>query len=387
LNTIKNSEKKSTGNKSGNISFGNLKIQYLQIQDEIDDAINCVLAKGRFILGEELSAFETEFSKYCGCAFGIGVGSGTEALHLSLLAAGIKSGDEVITVPNTAVPTVSAISFAGAIPKFVDIDLKTYTMDVSRLESAISKKTKAIIPVHLYGQCADMEPILKIAKQNGIVVIEDACQAHGAMYKDKKAGCLGDLGCFSFYPSKNLGAYGDGGMVVTSNPEYSEKIKLLRNYGQVNRYKHKIKGYNSRLDEIQAVILRVKLKYLDKWNKARREKAHLYAALLGKINGITLPSEAQYSKHVYHLFVIRCSQRDSLQAFLAERGIETMIHYPIPVHFQDSYQDLGYKKGDFMISELSAGSILSLPIYPEFPEENISIIAETIGEYIAGTLK
>lgn len=378
-------EKNITGNRMINIPFGDLKVQYLQIQDDIDNAIRRVLDRGWYILGEEGAAFENEFAEYCGSAYAVGVGSGTEALHLSLVAAGIGPGDEVITVPNTAVPTLSAISFAGAVPKLVDIDPNTYTMDVAKLKSSVNEKTKVILPVHLYGQCVDMDPIIEIAKQHNLIVIEDACQAHGALYKGRKAGSIGDMGCFSFYPSKNLGAFGDGGMVVTSNSEFAKKIKLLRNYGQIKRYHHQSKGFNSRLDEIQAAILRVKLKYLDAWNEIRKNKARLYLSLLNNIDGIITPQEAIYGRHVYHLFVIRCVQRNNLQAFLAEKGVGTLIHYPIPVHLQNSYSDLGYKKGDFTISENCAESILSLPLYPEIDNENIHVVVNAIGEFLLGS--
>lgn len=370
-----------TGAEGIKIPFGDVKVQYNLIKEEIDDAINRVFERGWFILGEELEVFEKEFAKYCNCLYGIGVGSGTEALHLALLALSVTSGDEVITVPNTAVPTISAISLAGAIPKFVDINPETYTMDVTKVESVITKKTKAIIPVHLYGQCADMDAILDIAKSYNLVVIEDACQAHGALYKGKKAGSIGDVGCFSFYPSKNLGAFGDGGMVVTNNAYIAERLRLLRNYGQEKRYHHKIKGINSRLDEIQAAILTVKLKYLDEWNMKRRKKADLYKNLLKGTPSILLPIEASYCKHVYHLLVIRCKQRNELQEFLLKSGIGTLIHYPVPVHLQESYKDLGYRCGDFPITEIYAEIILSLPMYPELDYESIRYIVDKIKKY------
>lgn len=375
-------EKNITGNRTKDIPFSDLRIQALQIRAEVDKAIERVLNRSRYILGQELEAFEDEFARYCGSAYAIGVGSGTEALHLSLVTAGINPGDEVITVPNTAIPTVSAISFAGAVPRLVDIDPETYTMDIAKLKLSITEKTKAIIPVHLYGQCVDMDPILDLAKRNNIIVIEDACQAHGALYKGRKAGSFGDMGCFSFYPSKNLGAFGDGGMVVTSKPDFAKKIKLLRNYGQMKRDHHQIKGFNSRLDEIQAAILRVKLKYLDAGNEIRRNKADCYLSLLKDLAGIVTFPEAIYARHVYHLFVIRCAQRDKLQSFLAKEGVGTLIHYPIPVHLQNSYHDLGYKKGDFPVSESCAETILSLPMYPEIANEDIHRIVETMKQYL-----
>lgn len=363
------------------IPFGNLSHQYLAIKEEIDAAISRVLKSGWFVLGDEVLAFENEFATYCSTTYGIGVGSGTEALHLSLLACDIQTGDEVITVPNTAVPTVSAISFAGAMPVFVDIDPATYTIDVSKIESAITKKTRAIIPVHLYGQCADMDHILAIAEHYKIAVIEDACQAHGALYKGRKAGSMGDAGCFSFYPSKNLGAFGDAGMVVTNNEKIAERVRLLRNYGQEHRYVNVIKGFNSRLDEIQAAILRVKLSRLDVWNEIRREKAEKYKTLLKGINSFVMPEEASYARHVYHLFVVRNERRDALLDFLNKRGIGTFIHYPIPIHLQKSYRDLGYNEGDFPVTETYAKHILSLPLYPEMDDDCLQEITVALRNY------
>ncbi|KAF0135280.1 MAG: pyridoxal phosphate-dependent protein [Candidatus Saganbacteria bacterium] len=367
------------------IPFGNLKMHYQQVKNEIDDAIWRVLSAGWYILGEEGEAFEDEFSRYCGVSYGVGVGSGTEALHLALVAAGVKTGDEVITVPNTAIPTISAISFAGAVPVLVDIDPDTYTMDPGKVEAVITNKTKAIIPVHLYGQCADMNPIINVARKYKLTVIEDACQAHGALYKGQRAGSLGDLACFSFYPSKNLGAFGDGGMVVTNNKELANRLRMLRNYGQEKRYHHKIKGFNSRLDEMQAAILRIKLKHLNAWNRIRTEKAGLYFKLLNEFPDVIMPIEMSYAKHVYHLFVIRHKKRNELQNFLMNNGIETLIHYPVPVHLQESYQDLGYKCDEFSITEGSAETILSLPLYPEIEDDGIRYIAEKIKEFV--TLK
>ena len=375
-------EKIITGTENMRIPFGDLKPQYFQLKKEIDGAVRQVIERGRFILGEEVEAFEKEFAEYCGCGYGIGVGSGTEAIHLALIALSIQPGDEVITVPNTAVPTVSAISFAGAIPKFVDINPDTYTIDVTKIESAITKKTKAIIPVHLYGQCADMDTILDISKKYNLAVIEDACQAHGAAYKGKKAGSMGNAGCFSFYPTKNLGAFGDGGMVVANDAAIAERLKLLRNYGQEKRYFHRIKGFNSRLDEIQAAILRVKLKCLDQWNTTRMEKAALYKRLLRDVSNIITPIEAPYSSHVYHLFVIRCEERDDLQGFLSEKGIGTLIHYPRPIHLQESYRDLKYEKGDLPAAEHCAETILSLPLYPEIKDSEIEFIAAAIKDFV-----
>ena len=308
-----------------------------------------------FILGKNVAAFEKEFAAYLGAKYAIGVSSGTEAIHLTLRACGIQSGDEVITVANTAVPTVCGITSAGVKPVFVDIDPETYNMDPGQIENIISPRTKAILPVHLYGQSADMDPILQIAKKHNLKVIEDACQAHGAEYKGKKAGTLGDAGCFSFYPSKNLGAYGDGGMVVTNNKDIADKLYLLRNYGQKDRYHHYLKGFNSRLDEIQAAVLRVKLKYLDGWNDKRRKLTRLYNSLLRDI--VDTPIEKDFAKHIYHLYVIRTKNRDPLQKYLKEKEIGTNIHYPIPIHEQEAYKDLGYKKREFPITENYAQEI------------------------------
>ncbi len=363
-----------------NIPVFDLKRQYENLKTEIDNAFKSVLENGIFVLGENVKRFEEEFADYLGAGFAVGVGSGTEALHLSLKACDIGYGDEVITVPNTAVPTISAISFAGAKPVFVDITPDTYTMDLRKVEEKITDKTKAILPVHLYGHSTEMEQIMKLAKAHNLRVIEDACQAHGAKYNSKNAGTIGDMGCFSFYPTKNLGAYGDGGMVVTNNEELYKKLIMLRNYGEVKKFTSKIEGFNSRLDEIQSAVLRVKLKYLDEWTNKRREIATMYHQLLYNSN-VQLPCERQWAKHVYHLFVIRVNKRDALKDYLHERGVGTQIHYPIPIHLQDAYKRLGHKAGDFPISERNAEEILSLPIYPELTTEEIEAVAGLITEF------
>lgn len=373
------------------IPFVDLSAQYQTIKKEIDHVISSVLKRGWFILGEELSSFEKEFAEYCGTKYGVGVGSGTEALHLSLLACGVKPDDEVITVPNTAVPTVSAISFANAKPIFVDIDSKTFTIDPNNLEdylrkrfshndSRSTKNLKAIIPVHLYGHPADMDPILEVARKYGLKVIEDACQAHGAEYKGKKVGSIGNAGCFSFYPTKNLGAYGDGGMVITNDEEIAKKLRMLRNYGEEKKYYNVMKGFNSRLDEIQAAVLKVKLIHLERWNGIRQNHAILYNTLL-KDSLVTIPIEEKYAKHVFHLYVIRTRERDKLQEWLKNKGIVTSIHYPVPIHLQRAYRDLGYEKGDFSISEKYAGEILSLPMFPELTKDQIEFISQAIKEF------
>ena len=360
------------------IDFNDLRPQHHELRSEIDAALGQVLDDGWFVLGKQGEAFEREFADYCGVAHCVGTGSGTEAIHLALLACGVQPGDDVVTSSLTAVPTASAISFAGARPVFVDVDPRTFTMDPSKLEAAITPRTRAIMPVHLYGQVADMGPILEIGRRHGIPVIEDACQAHGAEYRGRRAGSLGTLGTFSFYPTKNLGACGDGGAVTTDDPEVADRLRLLRNYGQRKRYYHESKGFNSRLDEMQAAILRVKLRHLNRWNEVRRAKAALYNSLL---RGMSTPFEADYARHAYHLYVIRNPRRDELQRYLADQGIGTLIHYPVPVHLQEAYADLGLRPGSLPATEECAQEILSLPLYPELPDEQIIQVAEAINRF------
>ncbi|KOP25817.1 erythromycin biosynthesis sensory transduction protein eryC1 [Hapalosiphon sp. MRB220] len=363
------------------IPFVDLKAQYLSIKEEIDTAVLKVLESTQFILGSEVTAFEQEFAQYCNADYGIALNTGTSALHLALLAAGIGPGDEVITTPFTFVATVAAIVYTGATPVFVDIDPVSYTIDVTKIEQAITEKTKAILPVHLYGQPADMNPIMEIARRYGLIVIEDAAQAHRAEYKGQRIGSIGDIGCFSFYPGKNLGAYGEGGAVVTNNPEYARIIKILRDWGQEQRYHHVLKGYNYRMDGIQGAILRVKLRYLDAWTEARRKHAALYDKLLVN-SGVITPKVMPYSHHVYHVYAVRTSQRDLLQQKLKEREIQTGIHYPIPVHLQQAYADLGYKVGDFPCAELVANEVLSLPMCAELSSEQIEFVSAAVCESI-----
>ena len=351
--------------------------QYYSMKNQIDKAIRNVFQKGIFILGENVSLLEKEFARYCGVRFGIGVGSGTEALHLSLIACGVKEDDEVITVANTAVATIAAISFARAKPVFVDIDSRSFTIDVNRIEEKISKRTKVIIPVHLYGQMADMRQVMNIARRYNLKIIEDACQAHGAEYENNKAGSMGNIGCFSFYPTKNLGCYGDGGMIVTNDAMFAKRLYLLRNYGQYRRYYHIIDGYNSRLDEIQAAILRVKLKKLNQWNRLRRNLSRIYKNNIST-NRVLLPEEMKDRKHVYHLYVIRTKKRDRLRRFLLKNGVLALTHYPIPVHLQEAYKYLKLKKGDLPVSEQIAKEILSLPIFPELSRDKAEFIAKNI---------
>ncbi len=367
------------------VPFLDLTRQYKKIKGEILSATQRVYEKGRFILGEEVSAFEKEFSHYCGVRYGVGVGSGTDALYLALKAAGIGEGDEVITVANSFVATALAISFTGAKPLFVDIDPKTYTMDPNHLELLLKhqkakgsgRKIKAILPVHLYGHPAEMDSIMEIANRYDLIVIEDACQAHGAKYGKKKVGSFGAMGCFSFYPTKNLGGYGDGGMVVTNHKRHDQNLRLLRCYGERKKHEHILKGHNSRLDEIQAAILRVKLKYLDEWNGERRRKAKIYTQMLSPL-GVVCPSEKKGVRHVYHLYTIKTKKRDSLQAFLKKKGIETLIHYPIPIPLQKAYQELGYGRRDFPMTNLWSRKILSLPFFPEMKESEMEEVAEGI---------
>ena len=355
--------------------------QYKEIKEEIDAAVARVLEKGNFILGKEVERFEEEFAQYLGAKYAVGVGSGTEALHLSLLALGIGRGDEVITVPNTAVPTVSAISQAGARPVLVDIKSDTYTLDTAQLEAAITPRTKAIMPVHLYGNVVDMEPLMNIARKNKLAVIEDACQAHGAEYKSKKVGTIGTFGAFSFYPTKNLGGYGDGGVIITSDGALARKARLLRFCGMTDKdkYIHIIKGINSRLDEIQAAILRVKLKHLDRWNDSRRAKTALYSQLLPQAY---VPPEPAYAKYVYHLYVIRTERRDELRRYLSLNKIGTSIHYPVPVHLQPSYADLNLAEGSFPVAERYAREVLSLPMFPELSDKEIQYVVNNISDFL-----
>ena len=362
------------------IPFVNLKKEYMEISKELNQAVQRVLESGWFILGEELKKFEKEFSNYIGVKYGIGVNSGSDALYLAVKALGIGKKDEVITVSHTFISTVDAIVRNNAKPVFVDIDPETYTIDVSQIEDKITDKTKAIIPVHLYGHPADMDPIMEIAEKYGLYVIEDASQAHGAEYKSKKVGGIGHIGCFSFYPTKNLGAYGDAGMIVTNNDELAEKLKMLRNYGSPKKYYHEFIGVNSRLDEIQAAVLRVKLKYLDEWNGRRRNIVRLYNNLLDSSNMIT-PIEKEWAKHVYHLYVIRHEERDKLQQHLLKNGIKAQIHYPIPVHMQEAYLNLGINI-KLPITERVSKEVLSLPMYPWLKEEEIEYISGIIRKFL-----
>ncbi|MBS3105451.1 DegT/DnrJ/EryC1/StrS family aminotransferase [Candidatus Woesearchaeota archaeon] len=363
------------------IPLVDLKKQYLSIKDEIDSAIQEVLDNTAFILGKKVEDFEGKFARLCNAKHCVGVNNGTSALRLALLALGIKAGDEVITTPFTFIATAEAISHIGASPVFVDIDEKTYCIDPEKIREKITKKTKAIIPVHLFGQSADMDPILEIAKKHNLKVIEDAAQAHNALYKDKKAGSMGDASCFSFYPGKNLGAYGEAGAVCTNNKEIAKELVLLRQHGELTRYYHDIIGDNCRMEAIQGAVLGVKIKYIEEWTEKRRKNAEHYNKLL-KESGIALPYEADYARHVYHIYAIRLKNRDMLREFLGKNGVSAGIHYPIPVHLQKAYSFMGMKKGSFPVSEKVAGEILSLPMYPELSEEQMEYVSNSINDFI-----
>jgi dTDP-4-amino-4,6-dideoxygalactose transaminase len=392
------------------VPFLDLKAQYKQIETDVVPAVTEAMAAGMFIGGPQVTGFEAEFANFCESKYCIGVGSGTDALRFALMAAGVGPGDAVVTVPNTFIATTEAISQVGATPVFVDIDPQTYTLDPQKLEqllnerypqpnkpnklfnqstnrlkpqaSSLKLRPKAVIPVHLYGQPADMDPILDIARQYDLVVIEDACQAHGAAYKNRKAGSLSMAGCFSFYPGKNLGAFGEAGAVVTRNEDMAQKMRMIRDHGQAQKYFHDLEGYNGRLDAIQAAVLRIKLKRLQDWNQSRRKNAALYTELLQDIPGITLPVEAGFAESVYHLYVILADNRDGLQKFLSEKGVATGLHYPLPLHLQKAYTHLGYVNGDFPVAESAAERLLSLPMYPELTAEQIHYVCSSIREYL-----
>ncbi|QRM57740.1 DegT/DnrJ/EryC1/StrS family aminotransferase [Sinorhizobium sp. BG8] len=355
-----------------------LKAQYASIKDEVDAAVLRVLASAQYVLGDEVAAFEEEFADYCGARHAIAVNTGTSALHLALLAAGIGPGDEVITVPFTFVATVSAICYTGARPVFVDVEPVTLTMDPTQLEAAITSRTKAIVPVHLYGQMAEMDDIMAVASRHGLPVIEDACQAHGAEHRHRRAGSIGISGCFSFYPGKNLGACGEGGAVVTSDDAHARTIRMLRDWGQQQRYHHLLKGFNYRMDGIQGAILRVKLRYLEAWTAARRAHAARYSALLAHSAAVKPPMEVAHRRHVYHVYAVKCRDREEIRSALQAEGIQSGLHYPIPVHLQEAHADLGYRAGDFPVSEAAARSMLSLPIYPEMSARDVEQVAAAL---------
>lgn len=366
-----------------NIPFLDLKAQYQQIEHDVVPALTEAMQNGAFIGGPQVTKFEEEFAAFCDSAFCVGVASGTDALRFALMAADIGPGDEVITVPNTFIATTEAITQVGARPVFVDIKPDTCNMDVDKIEACITEKTRAILPVHLYGQPADMDSILKIADMRNLVTIEDACQAHGALYNGKKAGSMGIAGCFSFYPGKNLGAFGEAGAVITQSEVMAQKMRIIRDHGQEKKYYHQIEGYNGRLDAIQAAVLRIKLKQLPSWNQARQRNAGIYNELLSGIPGVNTPTEADFAKSVYHLYVIHVDDRDDLQQHLNQNGIATGLHYPLPLHLQKAYKHLGYSKGAFPVTESSAARLLSLPMFPELSKDQLKYIADTINEFMS----
>lgn len=365
-----------------NIPFLDLKAQFKQIEHDVIPAVTEAMTNGAFIGGPQVTNFEEEFAAFCDSRYCVGVGSGTDALRFALMAAGVGQGDEVITVPNTFIATTEAISQVGAKPKFVDVKEDTCNIDPDKIEAHITSKTRAIIPVHLYGQIADMDAILKIAEKSNLAVIEDACQAHGALYKGKRAGSMGAAGCFSFYPGKNLGAFGEAGAVVTQDEQMAQKMRMIRDHGQEKKYHHQIEGFNGRLDAIQAAVLRIKLKHLPDWTESRRQNAARYNALLSQIPGVKTPTEADLVESVYHLYVIHVDNRDDLQKFLMNKGIATGLHYPLPLHLQPAYKHLEYPKGAFPIAENSAARLLSLPMFPELTNEQIEYIAKSIKEFM-----
>ena len=365
------------------VPFLDLNAQYDSIREEIHSVIEQVLSTCAFAAGPFVAQFEKNFGAFCQCEHAVGVANGTEALWLALLALGIKPGDEVITVPNTFVATVEAISYCGARPVFVDVDEKTFTMNAALLEAAITPKTKAIIPVHLFGQMAEMDAIMAIAKAHDLYVIEDASQAHGAAYKDKPAGSIGDISCFSFYPGKNLGAYGEAGAVVTNNSEFARIIRMLIDHGQPKKYHHEIIGWNSRMDGIQGAILNVKLRHLRSWNDARRRNACLYNDFLQGTDGVRLPEEEVHARHVYHIYAIRVKNRSALLQALLEKDIHCGIHYPIPLHLQRAYESLNVPKGSFPAAEACAQELVSLPMFPELKAEQIEYTAKEIRRLLA----
>ena len=369
------------------VPFLDLKAHHAPLRAEFDQAIGEVIDSGAFAGGPFVAQFENEFAAFCGSRHAIGVGNGTDALWLALLACGIGPGDEVITVPNTFMATAEAITYSGATPVFVDVDQRTYTMDPALLEKARTPRTKAVIPVHLFGQVADMDPILSFGRKHGLFVIEDAAQAHGAEYKGRKAGSLGDAGCFSFYPGKNLGAFGEAGAVVTNDDKLQEKIRILRDHGQVRKYYHSMVGWNCRMDAIQAAVLRIKLRHLEQANHRRRVHASQYDRLFQGLEEVKSPFEAAYGRHVYHIYPIRVRERNEIMRLLQEKGIGCGIHYPVPIHLQEAYRGLGYGRGAFPASEQTCAEFISLPMFPELTQTQVKLVVDSVGESLtAGAL-
>lgn len=359
------------------IPFLDLKAQYNSIKSEVESAVLDVLRSGEYVLGPRVEAFEKRVADYCGTAYAVAVASGTDALVLTLQSLGIGPGDEVVTTPFTFFATAESISRVGAVPVFADIEPSSFNIDPNSIEGKITSKTKAIIPVHLFGRPADMDEINALASERGIAVIEDACQAMGASYKGRKAGSLGKAAAFSFYPTKNLGGVGDGGIITTDDFEIASKAKLLRDHGSTRRYHHRMIGYNSRLDAIQAAILSVKLRYLDVWNEERRSRAEKYSSLLGSL-GLGVPDSGEDRLHVYHLYTIRSSQRDEIAEGFRKAGIGCGIYYPVPLHLQEVYEGLGYRRGSLPEAEKAADEVLSLPIYPELSDDQVEEVADII---------
>jgi dTDP-4-amino-4,6-dideoxygalactose transaminase len=364
------------------IPFLDLKSHHAAIRAELDHAIKEVIDSGAFAGGQFVEKFEREFADYCGARYCIGLGSGTEALWLALLAGGVGAGDEVITVANTFMATAEAITYCGARPVFVDVNEKTYTMDPAGLEAALSPRTKAVIPVHLFGQPADMDPISAFARAHDLLVIEDAAQAHGARYKGRAAGTIGDAGSFSFYPSKNLGALGEAGAIVTNNPELQDKIRMLRDHGQNRKYYHQLVGWNCRMDGFQGAVLSVKLRHLENGNSLRRAHALRYNSALQESDGVVTPFEAPYARHVYHVYSVRIKNRDEVIGSLSDRGIQCAVHYPVPIHLQKAYQNLGYRNGSLPVSERIASEMVSLPMFPELTDAQIDAVARGVREIL-----
>jgi dTDP-4-amino-4,6-dideoxygalactose transaminase len=364
------------------VPFLDLKAHHAPLIEQFDSAIRDVIKSSAFAGGPFVEKFEEEFASFCGSPYAIGVGNGTDALWLTLLALGIGEGDEVITVPNTFIATAEAITYCRARPVFVDVNQDTFTMNPAELEKSLTEKTKAIIPVHLFGQHADMDPILEIARAYGLFVIEDAAQAHAAEYKGRRAGTMGDAGCFSFYPGKNLGAFGEAGAVVTNDPELRRQMQMLRDHGQSRKYYHSLMGWNCRMDGIQAAVLSVKLRHLYEANSLRRKHASAYNQALAGIDDLLTPFEAKYARHVYHVYAIRVQERDSVLRNLQEKGVGCAVHYPVPIHLQEACRNLGYAKGAFPITENLADEFVSLPMFPELTEEQIEYVARCVSEVI-----
>jgi dTDP-4-amino-4,6-dideoxygalactose transaminase len=364
------------------VPFLDLKAQYESIRKEIGEALEAVLDATAFAGGPFVSKFEEEFAPFCQCKHAVGVGSGTDALWTALIALGVGPGDEVITAVNTFIATAEAIGLSGAKPVFVDVNEKTCNMDPEAFEAAIGPRTRAVIPVHLYGQTADMDPIVEIARKHDLRVIEDASQSPGAEYKGRRAGSIGDVGCFSFHPGNNLGAYGEAGAVVTDDEAVAAKIRMFRDHGQAHKYHHAIVGWNARMDGFQGAVLSVNLRHLAVWTEARRQHAQLYDRLLADIDGVEPPFEAKYAKHVYHVYAVRVPRRDEMIDFLNEKDVHCAIHYPAPLHLQEAYASLGYKKGAFPVAEKAASESISLPMYPELAQRQIEAVVDAIRRFM-----